>query len=185
MPHAAVEGVTQRRSGWQHPKRQLERSQRVKTQRPSWQSWSAPQASQTPPRAPQATTSVPSLQRPSGSRQPLQLPGTQTPSSQRWSGVQAPQKLFAGPHASMPLLGAHEPSGRQQELTHTQAGGPASWAPASTAGSASQRCAKQRSRLAQRAQASPPPPHSSAVVPSTHSVPEAQQPEQVEAEQGR
>lgn len=63
--------------------------------------------------------------------------------------------------------------------------GPASTTPASTTGSASHFAAAQRSWLLQRTHASPPIPHSSRAVPSTHSVSDAQHPSQVVLSHGR
>lgn len=85
----------------------------------------------------------------------------------------------------MPLLGAQLPSGRQHEVGQLQTGGPASTTPASTTGRASHLAIAQRSIELQRWQTSPPIPHSSLEVPSTHSVAEAQQPSQLERSQGR
>lgn len=85
----------------------------------------------------------------------------------------------------MPLFGAQLPSGRQHEVAHWQLTGPASTTPASTTGSASHLADAQRSWLVQRVHTSPPRPHSSTVVPATHSVAEAQQPSQVDGLHGR
>lgn len=64
-------------------------------------------------------------------------------------------------------------------------GGPASITPASTTGNASHFAAAHRSWLLQRTHASPLTPHSKRVVPSTHSVADAQQPSHVERSQSR
>jgi hypothetical protein len=178
-------GLWQVLSGRQHPKRQFVMSHLVNTQRPSWQAWSVPQAVQTPPSVPQLTFSLPAWHAPSGSRHPRQAPDTQTPSSQRWFAAHVPQNAFEGPHASMPLFGAQVPSGRQHDVAHAHTMGPASTTPASTTGSASHFAAAQRSWLEHLTHASPPSPHSSFEVPSTHSVADAQQPSHVDELHGR
>jgi hypothetical protein len=183
-PHAAAPTlVSQRLSGWQHPKRQLVASQRVHAQALPTHAWSVRHAAQTSPFAPHAVAAVPGRQTPSPSRQPAHEALTHTPSSHRCVAAQVPQNAFAGPHAEMSLFGAQRPSGRQHDDGQEQMTGPASTTPASTTGTASHTAAAQRSPEVQRAHSPPPRPHSKREVPATHS-PSAQHPSHVDALHG-
>lgn len=181
---AAPTDVSQRRSGWQHPNRQLLESQRVKTHTPAEHAWSVRQALHSPASLPQAVAVVPGRQTPSPSKQPPHELPTQTPNSQRRPALHVPQKARGGPQAAGSLFGAQLPSGRQQEVAQLQVSGPASTTPASTTGFASHRAATHRSCELQRTHATPPTPHSKRVVPSTHSPVSAQHPSQFDALQG-